>query len=102
MTTRRELLKSAIATATVPIAKEEGEAMEQRQHRHLAASPTLLRRWPGLEAGLRKPGDRLPPGGGMIFALFQRGELAKDENEILTPAFTMMKGDLNAGRSGAP
>ena len=29
MIKRRELLKSAIATATVRIAKEEGEAMEQ-------------------------------------------------------------------------
>jgi hypothetical protein len=33
MITRRELLKSAIATATVRIAKEESEAMEQRHHR---------------------------------------------------------------------
>jgi len=37
MITRRELLKSAIATATVRIAKEEGEAMEQRQHRFTPA-----------------------------------------------------------------
>jgi hypothetical protein len=35
--TRRELLKSAIATATVRIAKEEAEAMEQRQHRFTPA-----------------------------------------------------------------
>jgi hypothetical protein len=48
MITRRGLLKSAIATATVRIAKEEGEAMEQRQHRHARGHgprrfPALLR-----------------------------------------------------------
>ena len=39
MITRRELLKSAIATATVRIAKEESEAMELRH-----VLPTLLTR----------------------------------------------------------
>jgi len=67
MITRRELLKSAIATATVRIAKEESEALEQRQHRHatgqeLRRFPALLGRRPGLEAGVRKQGDRLLPG----------------------------------------
>jgi hypothetical protein len=37
MITWRELLTSAIATATVRIAKEESEAKEQRQHRFTPA-----------------------------------------------------------------
>jgi hypothetical protein len=58
MITQRELLKSAIAMATVRIAKEESEAMEQRHHRQARGQgprrfPALLRRRPGLEAGLR-------------------------------------------------
>jgi hypothetical protein len=53
MITQRELLKSAIATATLRIAKEEGEALDY-QHRHARGQgprrfPALLRRRPGLE-----------------------------------------------------
>ena len=39
--------------------------------------------------------------GGMILTLFLRDELAQDENGM-TPAFTMTKRDLNVGRSRPP
>jgi predicted lactoylglutathione lyase len=84
MITRRELLKSAIATTMIPIAKGEGEAMEQRISivtlgvRDLAASRRFYADGLGWKPVFENKEIVFFQAGGMIFALFLRDDLAKD------------------------
>ena len=84
MITRRELLKSAIASAMIRIAKGEGEAMEQRISivtlgvSDLAASRRFYADGLGWKPVFENKEIVFFQAGGMIFALFLRDELAKD------------------------
>lgn len=84
MITRRELLKSAITTAIIRIARGECEAMEQRISiitlgvRNLAASRRFYADGLGWKPVFENKQIVFFQAGGMIFALFLRDELAKD------------------------
>jgi len=84
MITRRELSKSAIATAMIRIAKGEGEVMEQRISivtlgvRDLAASRRFYADGLGWKPVFENKEIVFFQAGGMIFALFLRDELVKD------------------------
>jgi hypothetical protein len=84
MITRRELLKNAIATGVIRVARGEGEAMEQRISiitlgvRDLAASQRFYADGLGWKPVFENKEIVFFQVGGMIFALFLRDELAKD------------------------
>jgi uncharacterized protein len=82
--TRREMMEGAIAVALVRAAREEGRTMEQRISvvtlgvKDLAASKRFYVEGLGWKPAFENQEIIFFQTGGVVFALFLRGELAKD------------------------